>query len=77
LLEVPVKELEKKKFKKLYGTVIEDIDVKGYGTYYYPIFLFRRLLYALCLIYLYEYPNIQLIFIILIMFPVIFFVIVK
>jgi len=77
LLEIPVNELKEKKFKRVYGTIIEDIDVKGYGIYYYPIFLFRRLLYALCLIYLYEYPNIQLIFIILIMLPVIFFVTVK
>lgn len=52
--------LSKRKFKNCYGTIIEDMKVKEYNILYYPFFLFRRLLYAICLIFFYEVLNTQL-----------------
>jgi len=49
LVEAPSKYLSNKAFKKRYGVVLEDLKMKHYSRYYYPFFLFRRLLYAFCL----------------------------
>lgn len=52
------------KFNKSYGTIIEDLDIDGYGLYYYPIYLFVRLIYPITIIFLYEYPRLQLVLVI-------------
>lgn len=58
-------------FETTYGTIIEDVDVKGHGLYFYPIYLFRRLIYPLIVIFLYEYPLTQIILVIaIIILPV-------
>lgn len=64
--------LKSSEYQDAYGAIIEDIRMKEYSVLYYPIFLFRRLLYSICLVFLYDYPNIQMIVIInCLLFPVI------
>ena len=73
LIEKPDEELETDEFKESYGTIIEDIDLKGdyFSRYYYPIYLIRRLFYALALVVLADHPMIQLwVFPILFVIPV-------
>ena len=74
LLEVPLEGLRNSEFKKTYGTLIEGMRSSRFSLFYYPFFLFRRLIYSLLLILLYENLNIQLLAIIIIaLIPVFIF----
>lgn len=57
--------LKSDEFKASYGAVIDDIKLKGYAIYFYPLYLYRRLIYAGLIIILFDYPEIQLILIII------------
>lgn len=77
LLETPNDEIVKASFVNSYGTLIEDIAyVKSLAAkFYYPIFLFRRIVYALIVTVLTNYPTIQLLSsIIIVIFPVLFYI---
>ena len=53
--------LASEKFKKEFGTIVEDIKLNGYWQKSFTgIFLLRRLFYALLLNILYFYPILQL-----------------
>jgi len=74
LLEIPLKDIQKSKFKERYGTIIEGMHSNRSSFFYYPFFLFRRLIYSILLIVLYENLNIQLLAIIIIaLIPVFIF----
>jgi len=74
LLEVPLENLKQSYFKERYGTLMEGMNKKRFSPFYYPLFLFRRLIYSLLLIVLYENLNIQLLAIIIItLIPVFIF----
>jgi len=63
LVERPLKVLRSKAFKERYGNIVEDLIVRKkhlVARYYYPIYLIRRIIYAVVLIVLYEYPKIQM-----------------
>ena len=53
--------VKSKRFDKNYGTLTEDVFMKRtmYQRSYYTLFLFYRLVLALILVYLYEYPIYQ------------------
>lgn len=55
-------EAEDEEFKESYGTIFEDIEYTGstWCKYYYPLFLFRRFVYAILLVSLNDYPIVQL-----------------
>lgn len=52
--------MTKKSHRERYGTTIEDIRIDHYSVQYYPLFLVRRLLFSICLIFLYDWLSIQL-----------------
>jgi len=63
LVEKSSSVLETNEFKETYGNIVEDLKVKKgrlWPRYYYPIYLIRRLVYAVVLIVLIDYPFIQL-----------------
>jgi len=63
LVEKPRRVLKTARFKETYGNIVEDLKVLKRGLwsrYYYPIYLIRRLFYAVVLIVLIDYPFIQL-----------------
>ncbi len=73
LVEIPNTELVKPQFKESCGTIIEDIDIyeSFMCRYYYPLYLFRRTLYAVVIIVLIDYPMVQLLLIpAFLLFPV-------
>ena len=58
-------QLKKTKFKNSFGTLVEDINTeKMAGKNFVPIFMLRRLFYAVILVVLYPYPELQLMVII-------------
>lgn len=65
LVEKENKELQSPEFEKSFGTIVDDIKVDVWSVFYYPIFLFQRLLYSVILIFLVEYPFVQISLIIL------------
>jgi len=56
--------LETEEFKKAYGTLIEDLKLEQYSSMFYPIYLFRRVIYSAMLVILYKYPYAQILIII-------------
>jgi len=64
--EMSVAELKDDSFKDTYGTIIENLKLKGSAIYFYPFYMARRLVFALCVLIMYEYPVLQLIVMILI-----------
>lgn len=52
--------LNKFSFQRHYGTIIDGIKVDDWSVFYYPIFLFQRLLYSATLIFLLHCPLLQL-----------------
>jgi len=73
-VENPKYLLRKDKFKDKYGTIIESIKIDRWSVFYYPIFLFQRLLYSFLLIFLSLYPFIQIALIIPIFALVLLFI---
>jgi hypothetical protein len=63
LIETPDEEMLLKDFKETYGTIVEGIALNSnyWNKAFYPLFLTRRLVYALILITLINYPLLQLI----------------
>ena len=73
MIESPNESLVKLEFKDAYGTIIEGVNVTpgSYSQYYYPIYMIRRMIYAILLVALAEYPKVQLILIpLLLNYPV-------
>ena len=63
LIEKRAGVIKTSKFKHYYGSVLDDIRIKNNEIgprYYYPLYLLRRLYYALVLIALGDYPMVQL-----------------
>jgi len=58
--------LAKEEFTDTYGSIIEDIRATDNSVFYYPLFLYRRLIYAALVIFLLDYSMIQLIAIIVV-----------
>ena len=75
MVEVQRNIMKKKLYISKYGTIIEDIKKDDISIFLYPLFLVRRLMYAICLIALYYYPYVQVIVIIIfILFPVLVYI---
>jgi len=61
-------------FMKSYGTLLEGLKIDQYSAIFYPIYLFRRVIYSAILVILYEYPYIQISVIIFIVLIPVFFI---
>jgi len=63
LIETPRKLQKSKSFKETYGNIFENLKTrkgKLWTKYYYPFYLIRRMIYAIILITLIDYPYIQI-----------------
>jgi len=60
LVETPKNELESQEFKDSYGTLCEDLRIEDSSVFFYPIFMFRRIIYAALLVFIYQFPVLQL-----------------
>ena len=65
IYETPKKIMKKKAFKDKFGILFEELIVSKYSLIneYMLYFLIRRFIYALFVVFLYDYPNIQLLMI--------------
>lgn len=62
LVETPNEDVAQAEFKDSYGSITDDVRIESAACkQYYPIYMIRRIVYALILIALAEYPVIQLI----------------
>jgi len=62
-VEFPIKKLKSKYFKEAYGNIVEELKITKrnlLARYYYPIYILRRIFYAIILIVLIDYPYIQI-----------------
>ena len=62
MLEQDIDVLSSNEFKEKYGALMEEINIKA--PHFYPLYLLRRFVYAGLIVFLYEYPIIQLVVII-------------
>lgn len=60
-VENEIDTLKSSEFTDKYGAVIEEIKLENYSIYYYPLFLYRRIAYAGLVVYVLDYPTMQLI----------------
>lgn len=62
LIETSNDEMGEDEFKERFGTIVEEIDYERsfWCKAYYPLFLFRRFIYAIILVFLSDYPISQL-----------------
>jgi len=60
LVDEPEDRLKSEEYKEAFGAVLEDLRTDHNSIYFYPLFLFRRLLYSVEIVLLYDYPTIQL-----------------
>lgn len=56
--------LKSSEFRDSFGAIIEDVKTEGYSIFFYPLFLYRRIIYAALVVFLFDYPLLQLIIII-------------
>jgi len=79
LLEVADQVQKSAKYTESYGTLIEDLQINSdyLKKTYYPLYLYRRLIFASILILLVEFPFVQLALILLITILPVFFIILK
>jgi len=71
--ETPRKVMIEPNFAGSYGTIIEGLKLKRPALHFYSIYMIRRLLYSFVLIFIYDWPFIQLNLIIgIVLFPVFF-----
>lgn len=65
---MPPKYVKSKQFDEKYGTLVEDIKVKGalWKRCYYPLFVYERLVITGMLVILYAYPVHQLVLVLII-----------
>lgn len=74
-VEKETDDLESEEFKDSYGAIIENIELEksGPSRFFYPLYLYRRLLYAAVLLFLIKYPLVQIVVIMAaLVVPVIF-----
>ena len=60
--EIPESVMDVDEFRCTYGSLIEDINMKGgYACKcYYPFYMLRRMIYAIILVVLEDYPTLQI-----------------